>query len=58
MTNLSTERLEFRVKFRDAKVLNEWDDVAAGTFANCKLITFFDILKETDLKSLRQANCT
>ena len=58
ITNLSTERLEFRVKFRDGKVLTKRDDRPAATLANCKLITFFDILKETDLKSLRQANCT
>ena len=51
-----TERLEFRVKFRDTQSVKKQVSANAVTFENCKLITFFDIMKETDLKALRQAN--
>ena len=50
-----TERLEFRVKFRPTSAVKKVAG-SAVTFTNCKLITFFDIMKETDLKALRQAN--
>ena len=51
-----TERLEFRVKFRSTEAIKKTITASEVKYENCKLITFFDIMKETDLKALRQAN--